>query len=84
MKALGKYLKPGEEFWRCGCTSGYNKWYRFSDFWRRYTHKMKPETLHGILKVAVKPVFYNLESGLRKVPLVGNAAAACGGIMCFR
>ncbi len=73
VKALGKYLKPGGVL-AVWLYSGYNKWYRFSDFWRRYTHKMKPETLHGILKVAV-PVFYNLESGLRKVPLVGNAAA---------
>jgi SAM-dependent methyltransferase len=73
VKALGKYLKPGGVL-AVWLYSGYNKWYRFSDFWRRYTHKMKPETLHGILKVAV-PVFYNLESGLRKVPLVGKAAA---------
>ena len=56
VKTLDKYLKPGGilAVW---LYSGYNKWYRFSDFWRRYTHKMKPETLHGILKVAV-PVLY--------------------------
>ncbi|MGA2859879.1 MAG: class I SAM-dependent methyltransferase [Candidatus Sulfotelmatobacter sp.] len=73
VRALGKYLKPGGilAVW---LYSGYNKWYRFSDFWRRYTHKMKPETLHSILKVAV-PVFYHLERGLRCVPLVGPPAA---------
>jgi SAM-dependent methyltransferase len=73
VKALDKYLKPGGLLvvW---LYSGYNKWYRFSDFWRRYTHKMKPETLHGILKVAV-PFFYNLQQGLKHVPLVGRPAA---------
>ena len=73
VKALGKYLKPGGilAVW---LYSGYNKWYRFSDFWRRYTHKMKPETLHGILKVAV-PVLYNTQQVLKKVPLVGRPAA---------
>src|SRR6266700_2007606 len=73
VKALEKYLKPGGilAVW---LYSGYNKWYRFSDFYRRYTHKMKPETLHDILKVAV-PFFYHLERGLRQVPLVGRSAA---------
>ncbi len=73
VKALDKYLKPGGLLvvW---LYSGYNKWYRFSDFWRRYTHKMKPETLHRILKVAV-PFFYNLEQGLRHVPLIGRPIA---------
>src|SRR5713226_2279735 len=73
VKALDKYLKPGGilAVW---LYSGYNKWYRFSDFYRRYTHKMKPETLHGILRVAV-PFFYHLERGLRRVPVVGRSAA---------
>jgi len=73
VKALDKYLKPGGllAVW---LYSGYNKWYRFSDIWRRYTHKMKPETLHRILKVAV-PFFYNLQQGLKRVPLVGRPAA---------
>lgn len=73
VKALDKYLKPGGilAVW---LYSGYNKWYRFSDFWRRYTSRMKPQTLHGILKVAV-PVFYNTQQALKKVPLVGKPAA---------
>ncbi len=73
VKSLDKYLKPGGilAVW---LYSGYNKWYRFSDFWRGYTHKMKPETLHSVLKVAV-PFFYHLERGLRHVPLVGSPAA---------
>ncbi len=66
----GKYLKPGGilAVW---LYSGYNKWYRFSDFWRRYTTRMKPESLHAMLKIAV-PFFYHLESGLRRVPVLGN------------
>ncbi len=73
VKTLGKYLKPGGilAVW---LYSGYNKWYRFSDFWRHYTSRMKPQTLHGILKVAV-PVFYNTQVLLRKVPVVGRPAA---------
>ena len=73
VKALDKYLKPGGilAVW---LYSGYNKWYRFSDFWRRYASRMKPETLHGILKIAV-PFFYHLESGLRHIPMVGNPVA---------
>ena len=73
VKTLGKYLKPGGvlSVW---LYSGYNKWYRFSDFWRRYTHKMRPETLHNILKIAV-PFFYHLDQGLRRVPLAGAPMA---------
>ena len=73
VKGLDKYLKPGGVL-AVWLYSGYNKWYRFSDFYRRYTHKMKPQTLHGILKVAV-PFFYHLERGLRHVPVVGRSAA---------
>ncbi|MGA7561394.1 MAG: class I SAM-dependent methyltransferase [Terriglobales bacterium] len=73
VKALGKYLKPGGVL-AVWLYSGYNKWYRFSDFWRRYTHRMKPETLHRVLKVAV-PVFYNTQQVLKKVPIVGRSAA---------
>jgi 2-polyprenyl-3-methyl-5-hydroxy-6-metoxy-1,4-benzoquinol methylase len=73
VKALDKYLKPGGilAVW---LYSGYNKWYRCSDFWRRYTSRMKPQTLHRILKVAV-PVLYNTQQVLKKVPLVGKPAA---------
>jgi 2-polyprenyl-3-methyl-5-hydroxy-6-metoxy-1,4-benzoquinol methylase len=73
VKALDKYLKPGGLLvvW---LYSGYNKWYRFSDFWRRYTHKMKPENLHRVLKVAV-PFFYNLQHGLKRIPVVGPPAS---------
>ncbi len=73
VKTLDQYLKPGGVL-AVWLYSGYNKWYRFSDFWRQFTHKMKPETLHGILKVAV-PIFYHMERGFRRVPLVGKPLA---------
>lgn len=73
VKVLEKYLKPGGilAVW---LYSGYSKWYRFSDLWRRYTHKMKPQTLHSMLKVAV-PFFYHLNRGLKRVPMVGRPVA---------
>jgi 2-polyprenyl-3-methyl-5-hydroxy-6-metoxy-1,4-benzoquinol methylase len=73
VKTLDNYLKPGGllAVW---LYSGYNKWYRFSDIWRRYTHKMKPQNLHRIVKVAV-PFFYNLNRGLKRVPLIGRPVA---------
>jgi 2-polyprenyl-3-methyl-5-hydroxy-6-metoxy-1,4-benzoquinol methylase len=73
VKSLAKFLKPGGilAVW---LYSGYNKWYRFSDFWRRYTHRMKPENLHAMLKVAV-PLFYHLNRGLKRVPVVGSPLA---------
>ncbi|HTW58290.1 MAG TPA: class I SAM-dependent methyltransferase [Terriglobales bacterium] len=73
VKALGRYLKPGGilAVW---LYSGYNKWYRFSDFWRRYTTRMKPESLHSMLKIAV-PFFYHLDRGLRRIPVLGKPAA---------
>ncbi len=73
VKGLEKYLKPGGilAVW---LYSGYNKWYRFTDVWRRYTSRMKPQNLHAILKVAV-PFFYHLDRGLRRVPVVGRPVA---------
>ena len=73
VKALAKYLKPGGVL-AVWLYSGYNKWYRFSDFWRLYTHKMRPETLHTMLKIVV-PFFYHLDQGLRRVPVVGRPVA---------
>jgi 2-polyprenyl-3-methyl-5-hydroxy-6-metoxy-1,4-benzoquinol methylase len=73
VEALGRYLKPGGilAVW---LYSGYNKWYRFSDFWRRYTTRMKPESLHTMLKIAV-PFFYRLDRALRRIPVLGKPMA---------
>jgi SAM-dependent methyltransferase len=73
VKILPQFLKPGGTL-AVWLYSGYNKWYRFSDFWRKYTHRMRPETLHGFLKIAV-PILYNVNRGLRAVPVVGKPLA---------
>jgi SAM-dependent methyltransferase len=72
-KNLPQYLKPGGgiAIW---LYSGYNKWYRFSDIYRKFTHRMSAPLLHGILRVSV-PFFYWLDRGLRVVPLVGSPLA---------
>ena len=72
-KSLPKYLKPGGTI-AIWLYSGYNKWYRFSDFYRKFTSKMSPKTLNGIFSVAV-PFFYHLDRGLRVIPLVGRPLA---------
>jgi SAM-dependent methyltransferase len=73
VKVLPRYLKPGGTL-TVWLYSGYNKWYRFSDFWRRYTSKMPPKRLHSILRVAV-PFLYHTENGIRRIPLLGKPAA---------
>jgi SAM-dependent methyltransferase len=73
VKVLPQYLKPGGML-AVWLYSGYNKWYRFSDIYRRYTHRMRPQTLHGILRVGV-PVLNSVDRGLRVLPLVGRPIA---------
>src|SRR5947209_7703688 len=72
-KVLPRYLKPGGSL-AVWLYSGYSKWYRFSDIYRRYTSRMSPISLHRALKVAV-PIFYHLDRGLRRVPLLGRPIA---------
>lgn len=73
VKVLPQYLKPGGTvaIW---LYSGYNKWYRFSDYYRKITHRMSPRSLHRLFRVAV-PFFYWLDRGLRVVPIVGKPVA---------
>lgn len=73
VKTLPKYLKPGGTL-AVWLYSGYNKWYRFSDIYRRVTHRMSPRVLHGMLSVAV-PVLNGVDTGLRWIPLVGSPIA---------
>jgi SAM-dependent methyltransferase len=73
VKALPQYLKPGGTL-AVWLYSGYNKWYRFSDQYRKITHRMSPRALHGFFRVAV-PFFYWLDRGLRMVPVVGKPVA---------
>jgi len=73
VKALPKFLKPGG-YLAVWLYSGYNKWYRFSDIYRKVTNRMPPRLLHGILRVAV-PVLNGVDAGLRFIPVVGKPLA---------
>lgn len=73
VKVLPQYLKPGASI-AVWLYSGYNKWYRFTDFYRKYTSRMSARTLHRVLSFAV-PFFYHLDRGLRAVPVVGRPVA---------
>jgi SAM-dependent methyltransferase len=73
VKALPPYLKPGGYF-AVWLYSGYHKWYRFSDLYRKVTHRMPPRLLHAILSVAV-PVLNGVDRGLQAIPLVGRQTA---------
>lgn len=73
VKALPQYLKPGGNL-AVWLYSGYNKWYRFSDYYRRATRRMPPRVLHGILRVVV-PLLNGVDTGLRWIPLVGKPLA---------
>src|SRR5713101_7643387 len=55
-KTLPQYLKPGGSI-AIWLYSGYNKWYRFSDQYRKITHHMSIPRLHSFLRVVV-PFFY--------------------------
>jgi SAM-dependent methyltransferase len=72
-KSLPQYLKPGGTI-AIWLYSGYNKWYRFSDFYRKFTRRMSPWTLHSLLRVCV-PFLYWLDRGLRSLPLIGRRVA---------
>jgi SAM-dependent methyltransferase len=72
-KVLPQYVKPGGTL-AVWLYSGYNKWYRFSDQYRKVTHRLSPRLLHGFFRVAV-PFFYWLDRGLRLVPILGKPAA---------
>ena len=73
VKALPQYLKSGGTL-AVWLYSGYNRWYRFSDQYRKLTHRMPPRALHSFFRVAV-PFFYWLDRGLRMIPLAGRPAA---------
>jgi 2-polyprenyl-3-methyl-5-hydroxy-6-metoxy-1,4-benzoquinol methylase len=72
-KSLPQYLKLGGTI-AVWLYSGYNKWYRFSDFYRKFTRRISPRLLHSMLRVAV-PFFYWLDRGLRAIPLIGRPMA---------
>ena len=73
VKTLAQYLKPGGML-AVWLYSGYNKWYRFSDQYRKLTHRMSPRALHRFFSFAV-PVLYWLDRGLRVIPVAGRPLA---------
>jgi SAM-dependent methyltransferase len=78
-KVLPQYLKPGGKI-AVWLYSGYNHWYRFSDQYRKVTHRMSIRTLHRILSVAV-PTLHGLDRGLRLIPIVGKPMAGALGVL---
>lgn len=79
-KSLPQYLKPGGTI-AIWLYSGYNKWYRFSDIYRKFTRRISPRTLNSIFSVAV-PFFYHLDRGLRVIPIVGRPVAGLVHHVC--
>jgi len=73
VKVLAQYLRPGGSL-AVWLYSGYNKWYRFSDVYRKITHRMSPTLLHKCLRVIVPPL-YALNRGLRPIPVIGKPLA---------
>jgi len=72
-KALPKLLKPGGRI-AIWLYSSYNRWYRMSDVYRRWTRRMAPEKLHRLCRIVVP--LYGVHSVLKKIPLVGKAASS--------
>jgi SAM-dependent methyltransferase len=70
VKVLPQYLKPGGvlSVW---LYSAYNRWYKFSDVYRKVTSRMSPTMLHRVLSMAV-PVVNAVDSTFRFVPIAGK------------
>jgi SAM-dependent methyltransferase len=69
---LPRLLKPGGTI-AVWLYSGYNRWYRMSDLYRRVTPRLPSRALHALCYAAV-PLYY-LHKGLRRVPVVGVKAS---------
>ncbi len=76
-KSLIPLLKPGGRI-AIWVYSGYNKWYRFSDFYRKFTCRLPDRWLHALCQVAV-PLYY-VHRALRRLPLVGHFSS---GLLCY-
>jgi SAM-dependent methyltransferase len=71
-KTLPQYLKPGGGI-AVWLYSGYHKWYRMSDVYRKITRRMPTGMLHPLCYVAVP--MYGIHKVLRAIPLVGKAGS---------
>lgn len=72
-KALPRLLKPGGRI-AIWLYSGYNKWYRMSDVYRKVTRRLPPRLLHKLC-YGVVPL-YGVHQVLRRIPLVGRPASS--------
>ena len=72
-KMLPPLLKPGGRI-AIWLYSAYNRWYRFSDLYRKVTRRLPPQVLHKLCYGAVP--LYGVHQLLRKIPLVGRPASA--------
>ena len=68
-KLLPRLLKPGGviALW---VYSAYTHWYRFSDIYRKLTHRLPEPWLHALCQIA-RPLYY-VHSGLRMIPVIGR------------
>jgi SAM-dependent methyltransferase len=71
-KVLPALLKPGGTI-AIWLYSAYNKWYRCSDFYRKFTHRMSSGTLLTLCRVAVP--LYHVHRGLSRIPIFGRVAS---------
>ncbi len=69
-KGLTRFLKPGGTI-AIWVYSGYNKWYRFSDLYRKVTHRLPAPWLHGLCRVFVPFGYYGYHA-IRWLPLAGH------------
>ena len=77
-KSLPRLLKPGGTI-AIWLYSGYNKWYRCSDFYRKATHRFPQRFLLNLCRVAVP--LYHVHKALRHIPLVGRIASGTLGYL---
>ena len=68
-KSLIPFLKPGGAI-AIWLYSGYNKYYRMSDVYRRFTTKLSPQKLHAVC-AAVDSLYY-VHAAMRPIPLIGR------------
>jgi SAM-dependent methyltransferase len=68
-KQLPRLMKPGGgiAIW---LYSAYNRWYRFSDLYRKVTRRMPPKLLHSLCYATIP--LYGFHKVVRKIPLVGK------------
>ena len=72
-KALPRLLKPEGRI-AVWLYSGYNAWYRMSDFYRKVTRRLPPRMLHALC-YGVVPL-YGVHQVLKKIPVVGKRASS--------